>query len=118
MDGMEDKLGSILNNPQLMQQITSMAQSLGSQQEQPQSVMPQQNEPSMPDLDPAMLQKVMGLAGQMGVDQNQKMLLSALRPYLTNGRIQKLEKAMRAAKLATLASTAFSNGTLSFLTGR
>ena len=32
MDNMEDKIGSILNNPQLMQQIMSMAQSLGQSQ--------------------------------------------------------------------------------------
>ena len=29
MDDMEEKLGSILNNPQMMQQIMSMAQSMG-----------------------------------------------------------------------------------------
>ena len=31
MDEMEEKLGSILNNPQMMQQIMSMAQSMGNQ---------------------------------------------------------------------------------------
>ena len=115
MEGMEEKLGAILNNPQLMQQIMSMAQSLGSSTEpaaQPTDPIPQ------PDFDPVMLQKVMGLAGQMGVDPHQKALLSALRPYLTDGKILKLEKAMRAAKLANLASSAMSSGALSFLMGR
>lgn len=116
MEGMEEKLGAILNNPQMMQQIMSMASSLSasqpSQQESPQP------EPKMPDFDPAMLQKVMGLAGQLGIDHHQKTLLHALRPYLTDGRIKKLEKAMRAAKLANLASSALNSGALSFLTGR
>ena len=118
MEGMEEKLGSILNNPQMMQQIMSMAQSLNSSQGPPQ---PEPQAPAgsgLPEIDPALLQKVMGLAGQMGVDHHQQALLTALRPYLTAGRIQKLEKAMRAAKLASAASAAFSSGALSFLTGR
>ena len=118
MEGMEEKLGAILNNPQMMQQIMSMAQSLTGPAEQPKPEPQEMPAPSMPDFDPVMLQKIMGLAGQMGVDPNQKALLGALQPYLTAGRIQKLEKAMRAAKLATVASSALSSGALSFLTGR
>ena len=34
MDDMEEKLGAILGNPQMMQQIMSMAQSMGAQQPQ------------------------------------------------------------------------------------
>lgn len=117
MDAMEDKIGSILSNPQMMQQIMSMAQALN----QSESAVPAEAKPepaASPDFDPAILQKIVGLAGKIGVDQNQKALLSALRPYLTATRIQKLEKAMRAAKLASAASAAFSGGALSFLTGR
>ena len=33
MDSMEDKLGSILNDPKMMQQIMSLAQSLGQNTE-------------------------------------------------------------------------------------
>ena len=71
-----------------------------------------------PDINPAAIQKIMELAGQTGIDRNQRALLAALRPYLTQARIHKLEKAMRAAKLAGVASTAVSSGALSFLTGR
>lgn len=117
MEGMEEKLGSILNNPQMMQQIMSMAQSLNTSQGPPQPDPPTPA-PAIPDFDPALLQKVIGVVGQMGVDNHQQALLCALRPYLTDGRIQKLEKAMRAAKLATVASSAFNSGALSFLMGR
>ena len=115
MDGMEDKLGAILNNPQLMQQIMTMASSLSAPSTEKE---PEPSPNSFPDLDPAMLTKIMGLMGNLNVNDNQRALLQALRPYLTDYRIQKLEKAMRAAKLANLASTALGNGTLSFLTGR
>ena len=113
MEGMEEKLGSILNNPQLMQQIMSMASSLSAPQPEPAPPVS-----SLPDFDPAMIQKLMSLAGNLTVNDNQKNLLLALRPYLTEVRIQKLERAMRAAKLANLASAALNSGALSFLTGR
>lgn len=118
MEGMEEKLGAILGNPQMMQQIMSMAQSLTSQQESQPQQQQSQASSSLPDFDPAMIQKIAGIAGQMGADTNQKALLTALRPYLTQYRVEKLEKAMRAAKLANLVSSAFSSGALSFLTGR
>lgn len=115
MEGMEEKLGSILNNPQLMQQIMSMASSLSAPQPEPEPAPPVS---SLPDFDPAMIQKLMNLAGNLTVNDNQKALLLALRPYLTEVRIQKLERAMRAAKLANVASAALNSGALSFLTGR
>lgn len=59
----------------------------------------------MPELDFATIQKISSVIGKTGIDANQKALLQALRPYLGNQRIQKLEKAMRAAKLAGIAST-------------
>ena len=114
MDQMEDKLGAILNNPQLMGQIMSMAQSLG------QSAPP--SEPAsgsaLPGLDPAMLAKLGSLAGQGQVDGNQKALLTALHPYLSRRKVEKLEKAMRAAKIARMASSFLGQGGLSLLTGR
>ncbi len=119
MDGMEEKLGAILNNPQMMQQIMSMAQALGQSQgppEQQKPELPQQMAPSLPSgMDMAMLQKIMGLARQSGIDKNQQNLLSALGPYLSRERIGKLEKAMRAAKIASLAATALrTSGMLSY----
>lgn len=115
MDNMEEKLGTILNNPQLMQQIMTMASSLsGAQEEKPKETAI----PHALDFDPTMIQKIMGLAGNLRVNEHQQNLLLALRPYLSDGRIQKLEKAMRAAKLANVASAALSSGMLSQLTGR
>ena len=117
MEGMEDKLGAILGNPQMMQQIMAMAQSLGQSAEQPPSAPEPAQEPAS-EINPAAIAKIMELAGRTGIDRNQKALLSALRPYLSASRVQKLEKAMRAAKLASVASGALSGGALSFLTGR
>ena len=107
MDEMEEKLGSILGNPDMMQQIMAMAQSLGAGQSQPSSPDPSQEDPPGPDLgglDIGMIQKIAGFAQKSNIDSDQRNLLTALGPYLAQERIHKLEKAMRAAKLARLAS--------------
>ena len=118
MDNMEDKIGSILNNPQLMQQIMSMAQSLGQSQSTKQEE-PKEAAPSpMPDIDLSVIQKMSGLAQQSGIDKNQQALLHALSPYLSQYRVSRLERAMRAAKMARYASAFLGAGGLQLPTGR
>lgn len=110
MSELEDKLGSILSNPQLMQQIMSMAQVM-------QDTRPAEpTEPAPPD--PSVIQKLAGLSRQSGIDKNQQALLRALSPYISRERSAKLEKAMRAAKLARLASAFLNAGGMQMLTGR
>ena len=102
MEGMEEKLGAILGNPQMMQQIMALAQSMGNPSPTPYP-------PKAPCPDTAMIQKIMTALQSSGVDCNQRALLDALDPYLTRDRISRLERAMRAAKLAGMA-TAFLGG--------
>lgn len=120
MNEMEEKLGAILNNPQMMQQIMSMAQAMNASQppkeELPKPPAPPQ--PSLPDIDPNMLRSLAGMARQGGIDRNQQALLKALSPYLSQNRVNKLERAMRAAKMAGLASTFLNSGGLQLLSGR
>ena len=124
MESMEDKLNSILGNPELMAQITTMAQALGNskkesdQQGNNASSAHDTNFPLFPDLDPSVMQKIISVIRGTGIDGNQLTLLKALRPYLSNQRIEKLEKAMRAAKLAGFASTFLGETGLPFLTRR
>lgn len=101
MDDFQDKLNSILNDPQMMSQIMNMAQSFGQPQEPPAQEQPPFSMPDLPGgLDLGMMQKIASFAGKMGVDKDQQNLLHALRPYLSSKRIGKLEKAMRSAKIA------------------
>ena len=101
MEDLENKISAIMANPELMGQIMSLANSLG--QEQPDSQASAGE--TFGGMDLQMLQKLSGLAGQSNIDSNQKNLLTALVPYISQHRITKLEKAMRAAKMARLAST-------------
>lgn len=105
MDEMEDKIGAILGNPQMMQQIMAMAQSLSSQQPQPEPPKPEQPPQTVPQIDLALVQKLSGFARQSGIDQREQALLGALQAYLTGDRVARLERAMRAAKMAKLATT-------------
>ena len=103
MDNLEEKLTGLLRDPEAMHKIMTMAQSLSAAVPQEASPPPQGGESPLPD--PAMLQKLAGLMGQSGIDTQQKNLLHALRPYLSSQRLQKLEHAMQAAKMARLAAS-------------
>ncbi len=119
MDDMNDKIGAILNDPSMMKQIMTMAQALGGGS--PGGEPPKQernNEPVLPDLDLATVQKLTGLAKQSSIDKREQALLRALSAYLSKDRISKLEKAMRAAKMARLASSALGQQGLLSPTGR
>jgi len=118
MSEMEDKLNSLLSNPQLMQQIMSMAQTLGAGDNSASSPVQEPQSQSNPSLDPRLLQNILHAARQTGMDGNETALLHALSPYLSSGRLQKLERAMRAAKLAGAASLFLNAGGLQMLTGR
>lgn len=120
MSELDDKLNSILSNPAMMQQIMSLAQALNqsdAQQppaQQPQVTQPQVQQPQIPQdhfaptndrgLNPNLLSKIATLMQRGSIDKNQEALLRALRPYLNNQKLEKLERAMHAAKMAGIAS--------------
>lgn len=116
MEGLEQQLGAILGNPQMMQQIMALAQSMEKSEDPPSS--PQEPPQSLPAIDPALLAKLPALAGNATIKPEQKALLHALQPYLSQDRVSRLEKAMKAAHLAKFASSFLNQGGLSLLTGR
>lgn len=124
MEGMEDKLSAILGNPEMMSQIMAMAQNFNQAQTSQNTPPPQQEQPDTRQStfsggpDAAMMQKIISAAQHSGVDKNQQLLLKALAPYLSGYRIQKLEKAMRAAKMASFAAAALGGSGGLFQTGR
>ena len=107
MAEMEDRLNSILNNPQMMQQIMSMAESMKQSSNPPE---PNASQNSSPDLDIDLIRQLSGMAQKGTIDHNQQGLLKALTPYLSQARISKLEKAMRAAKMAQFATVLLNSG--------
>lgn len=122
MSEFDDKLNSILSNPAMMQQIMSLAQALNqSEAQQPQQTQqtqqayqqpppppPVQQQSPAPSgdrgINPNLLSKVASLMQRGSIDKNQESLLKALRPYLSKQKLEKLERAMHAAKMAGIAS--------------
>lgn len=107
MEDMQNQMNAILGDPEMMQKIMAMAQSLNTappSQKGPEEPKQEAANFSLPDIDLSMVQRLSGLAGQSNIDNDQRTLLKALSPYLSRDRISKLERAMRAAKMANMAS--------------
>ncbi len=108
----DDKLNSILGNPEIMNQIMSIAGALNQQGQSPPPPPPQQQAPQQPQQNPSMpfnpaaMQGMMEMLSKTQIDAKQRNLIRALQGYLPSDRIQKLEKAMQAAKIAKYASSA------------
>ena len=125
MSEFEEKLNSILSNPDAMSQVMSLAQSLnlgGGETAPRQEENPEPQESAGPNLsglgdllgqiDPAMIQKILPLVGELtGNDGNDERmaLLYALRPFLRPERRDKVEKAARTAKLIHVGKKLLSN---------
>ena len=107
MSELEEKLNNVLNNPQLMQQIMSMAQNMNSAPTTPEANV---SHDTTPEIDVTLIRQLSGMAQNGTIDHNQQSLLKALGPYLSPGRIGKLEKAMRAAKMAQFATVFLNSG--------
>lgn len=111
----EDKLNAILSNPALMGQILSMADSLGTAQA-PSPTPPSAVPPAPPPgamaggLDSKALQGMMQMLQATQIDPREQNLVRALEGFLPPDRLQKLVKAMQAAKVAKFASHALGEG--------
>jgi hypothetical protein len=116
MSELEEKLNAMMSNPQLMQQIAAMAQNMGQNTQQPHH----QDDTFIPPppADPQNIQAIVQAVGQNTVDTHQQALLQALGPYLNASRIQKLERAVRVAKMAGAASVFLNSGGLQMFQGR
>ena len=118
MSEFEDKLQSILGNPETMDQIMSIARSLGGSSPPQEESAPFEecsspafpSTPGMGDpfsalsgLDPRLLQVGMRLLNEYTRDDNQTVaFLQALRPFLRQERYSKMDKAVQIAKLSRL----------------
>ena len=100
----EDKLSSILGNPELMGQIMSMAGSLNQQ-----SAPPPPPQPQLP-FDPGAMAGMMQMLQATQLEPRQRNLIQALRGFVPDDRLVRLEKAMQASLIARFASAAMNQG--------
>ena len=118
MSDFEEKLNSILSNPDAMAQVMNLAQSLGGSMTGAAASPPQESAPKagttvgnteahgrpgdlFSGIDPALITKLLPLLGELnqtGSDERLQ-LLYALRPFLKPERQDKVERAVKAARL-------------------
>lgn len=117
-DGLEDKLTALLNDPQSMAQLLSMAQSLGLSPPEATPAgepppAPPPVPPPVPPMDEGMLRSVMQLMQEaQHTDARQEALLCALKPFLRPERRAALDRASELARISRLAGAALKGGAL------
>lgn len=99
MGDIEDMIGSLLNDPGEMAKIADLAKSLMGG-EKPREISA---EPT--GIDPELLGRLSTLM-QKDISRDDKRLLEAMRPFLSEKRRTKMDKAIKIAKLASLAELA------------
>lgn len=128
----EDKLNSILSDPQAMRQIMSIAKALGGNEEEDgpdgggefsavktaaAAASAEQSKPAgntaplrlpLEDLDPRLVQTALRLFSEYySTDDRKTALLSALLPFLKEERYAKVDKAVQITKLSRVVRVAF-----------
>ena len=118
MSDFEEKLNAILSNPDAMAQVMGLAQSLNNggafggehAKEQPSGSAPERDSGSdgfgglgdlFSQIDPKLIHRLLPLIGEFSRDDGDERLklLYALRPFLKPERRDKVERAVKAAKL-------------------
>lgn len=99
MDDLGDRIQEVLGDPAQMAQIMDLARSLmGGEGEAPET-------PASPAAG-GMAEKLGALLGRESGQNEQQALLRAMRPYLSEKRQRKMDRAMRLARMAHLAKLA------------
>ncbi len=103
MSDWEEQLSSILGDPEQMGRIADLARSLMGGEEEPPAAPP-----SSPDTGAlgSLMQSVMGGGGK---DRAQT-LLEAMKPWLSEKRRAKIDRAVKIARMAKLAEMAMGEG--------
>ena len=100
MDELEDKLNSILSDPGQMEKIAGLARTLmgGAGPEAAPEVPPG----VAPGLDPGLLGRIAKAMRGGGDGGREQALLAAMRPYLSEKRRGKMDRALQLARLARI----------------
>lgn len=113
LEGLEEKLQSVLSDPAQMEQIMRMAQALGlgAPPDGRPDGKPEPEEGAKTDDTPpvqgALREPVAQLLRQAGkLDAREENLLNALKPFLKPSRREKIDRAMQVARLSHLAGYA------------
>ena len=103
MSELEDRINSILEDPEQMEKIAGLAKSLMGGQGLP------DREPELPaglPFDPKLLSRLSSAVSSGGAAFREQALLEAMLPYLSEKRRSKMDRAIKLARFAKLARLA------------
>lgn len=111
MSELEDKINAVLGDPKQMAQITKLAKSFMGGGAPEKAAAPETKGEDDPfaslGMDGATLQRLVKVLRQGGGEKPQeRALLEAMRPYLSEKRRSKMDKAIKIARLAQIARLA------------
>lgn len=98
MDDINRKLEDILNDPESMNKVRQMAQSLLGEEESEESTNSNENTSGINSADIGRIMGILGKIENSGNDNRTKLLL-ALKPNLTGKRREKVDSAIKLLKL-------------------
>lgn len=107
MSEMEDKLNALLGDPESMGRIMSLAQQLSGGAAPP----PKPEAPlSLGGLDPQLMSRILPLLQEFSRDSSESMqLLYALRPFLKESKRDKVERAVKLARIIHIGKKAMTD---------
>ena len=103
MDEIGEKLDALLNDPQQFGKIAQLASSIlgdGGETQPPSAPQPESG------LDAGQLRRMLSAVRGSSRDSASRHLLEAMKPYLAEKRRRKIDRAMKLARLASLAEFA------------
>ena len=98
MDDLSEKLTGILNDPESMERVRKMAESIFSGEDNGQNSVTKNENPLA---DAAQIQSIMSIVSKFNSlgDDKRSQLINALKPYLSEHRQEKADAAIKILKL-------------------
>ncbi len=106
MSEFEDKINALLNDPGQMEKISKLAAKFMGAGDDGGAPAAEQSGGSDIGIDPDMMTKLSRLMFKADSGGDKTALLRAMEPYLAKERREKMEKAIKFARIAKIASTA------------
>lgn len=105
MDNLEQRLNSILSDPESLSTLSQIAESFlaGSNNSEDKSEEFKEAGSGSPDIDLAAFARLSGILGNISDDNEESRLLLALKPYLKDKRKEKVDETVKLMKLIKLA---------------
>lgn len=114
MEDLENKINSLLSSPESMERIMQLARAFSGNDNSGSPASSQAdatdsggNSDTLAGLDPRIMQMLTGAIKEFSTPSDTERIISAIKPYLSSGRIEKVDKALSICRLAKIARKVF-----------